>query len=159
MNLFLLNLLLAVLWAAASGNFRPATLAAGFVLGYLVLFLTRPILGPSSYHARLWRAIAFAGWFLWELVASGLRVARDVVMPGLRFRPGVLAVPLDVRSDAEITMLANLISLTPGSLSLDISPDRRVLYVHAMDIEDGDVDAYRARLKSGMERRVRELFR
>ncbi len=73
--------------------------------------------------------------------------------------PGVVAIPLDARTDAEITLLANLITLTPGSVSLDLSEDRRVLYVHAMYIDGGDVEAYRRSVKEGLERRVLELLR
>jgi multicomponent Na+:H+ antiporter subunit E len=73
--------------------------------------------------------------------------------------PGVVAIPLDARTDAEIALLANLITLTPGSVTLDISEDRSVLYVHAMYIDGGDVEAYRRSLKEGLERRVLELMR
>ena len=73
--------------------------------------------------------------------------------------PGVVAIPLDARTDAEITLLANLITLTPGSVSLDLSEDKRVLYVHAMYIDGGDVEAYRRSVKEGLERRVLELLR
>jgi multicomponent Na+:H+ antiporter subunit E len=73
--------------------------------------------------------------------------------------PGVVAIPLDARTDVEIALLANLITLTPGSVSLDLSEDRRVLYVHAMYIDGGDVEAYRRSVKEGLERRVLELLR
>jgi multicomponent Na+:H+ antiporter subunit E len=73
--------------------------------------------------------------------------------------PGVIGIPLDARTDAEITLLANLITLTPGSVSLDLSEDRSVLYVHAMYIDGGDVEAYRRSVKEGLERRVLELLR
>jgi hypothetical protein len=73
--------------------------------------------------------------------------------------PGVIAIPLDARTDAEITLLANLITLTPGSVSLDLSADRRSLYVHAMYIDGGDIEAYRRSVKEGLERRVLELLR
>jgi len=73
--------------------------------------------------------------------------------------PGVVAIPLDARTDVEIALLANLITLTPGSVTLDLSEDRRVLYVHAMYIDGGDVEAYRRAIKEGLERRVLELLR
>jgi multicomponent Na+:H+ antiporter subunit E len=73
--------------------------------------------------------------------------------------PGVVAIPLDARTDLEIALLANLITLTPGSVSLDLSEDRQVLYVHAMYIDGGDVEAYRRSVKDGLERRVLELLR
>lgn len=66
-------------------------------------------------------AIRFRGYFLWQLLLSNLRVAYDVITPRLYMRPGILAVPLDAEIDLEITLLANLITLTPGTLSLDVS--------------------------------------
>ena len=72
-------------------------------------------------------------------------------------RPGVVAIPLDAETDAEITLLANLITLTPGTLSLDVSDDRRVLYIHAMYVDD--VEELRRSIKDGFEKRVMELLR
>ena len=158
MKLFLLNLLLALAWGAVNASFGVPTLAAGFVLGYLVLLLARPAFGPSAYYSGLWKGAGFVVFYVWELVLSSVRVAYDVLTPRLRARPGVVAVPLDAETDAEITVLANLISLTPGTLSLVVSPDRRTLYVHAMYLDDGP-DAIRADLKGSMERRVLDLLR
>jgi multicomponent Na+:H+ antiporter subunit E len=108
---------------------------------------------------RLWRIVLFAGFFLWELLLANLRVAYDVLTPPLHMRPGIVAIPLDVETDAEITLLANLITLTPGTLSLDISGDRKVLYIHAMYIDDGDIEGVRRHIKRGFERRVMEVMR
>lgn len=106
---------------------------------------------------RMWCAIGLLLLFIWEILLASLRVAYDVLTPRHRMRPGVIAVPLDARSDLEITLLANLITLTPGSLSLDVSDDRRVLYVQAMYIED--VQSIRRKVKAGLERRVLEVMR
>ena len=84
-------------------------------------------------------------------------MATDIVTPRHRARPGVVAVPLDARGDAEITLLANLVSLTPGSLSLDVSDDRCTLFVHVMFLDDPE--ATRREIKDGFERRVVELLR
>jgi multicomponent Na+:H+ antiporter subunit E len=73
--------------------------------------------------------------------------------------PGVIGVPLDARSDVEITVLANLISLTPGTLGLEVSPDRRTLFVHAMHLEGSDAEALRRTLKHDFEGRVLRVFR
>ncbi len=108
----------------------------------------------SPHLSRLRSQIALGGFFLVELVVSSLRVGWDVIRPRSRARPGIIAVPLDARSDAQITVLANLISLTPGSLSLDVSPDRRTLYVHLMFV--GSVQAERDAIKGDFERRVME---
>ncbi len=158
MALFLINLLLALAWGAVSGSFSAGTLGTGFVFGYLALLVARPAFGNSPYHAGVWRAVSFAGFFVRELVVSSIRVAVDVLTPRHRMEPGIVAVPIRARTDAEITLLANLISLTPGTLSLDLSTDRRTLYVHAM-YEADEPDRIRADIRDRLERRVLELFR
>jgi len=158
MRLFLLNILLAIAWAAVTGSFAPATLLAGFAFGYAALLLAKPAFGPSAYHIGVWRAIAFLGFFVKELVLSSLRVAHDVLTPGYMMKPGIVAVPLRAKTDVEITVLANLISLTPGTLSIDVSRDRSVLYVHAMYDAD-DPDSIRRAITNKLETRVLRLFR
>ena len=157
MREFGFNLALALLWAAVMGSIDPANLVTGFVFAYLVLWLVRPALGETSYFRKAPQALGFALFFVKELVLSNVRVALDVVTPGSRRRPAIVAVPLDVTSDEEITMLANVVTLTPGTLSLDVSPDRRTLYVHGMFVDDPE--AFRRDIKDGFERRVRELLR
>lgn len=157
MRVFLLNIVLAVIWAVAATSFERPNLIVGFILGYLVLWLARPLLGDTHYFRKVPQALGFTWFFLVEVLKSNLRVAKEVVAPRTRRRPGVVAVPLEAMSDAEITLLANLITLTPGTLSLDVSPDRSTLYVHAMFVDDPE--ALRAEIKDGFERRVLELLR
>lgn len=156
MNTFLLNLLFAAVWAALVGEVDLAHLVFGFLLGYGVLWLLRPAIG-GTYHRRLPMFVGFVLFFLRELVLSTLRVAWEVITPRKLRHAGIIAVPLDARSDTEITVFANLLTLTPGTLSLDVSDDRRVLYVHAMFVDDPD--AVRREIKEGMERRVLALLR
>ncbi len=106
---------------------------------------------------RFGRAVGLVMLFVREMVLANLRVAYDVVTPRHHMRPGIIALPLDVESDIEITLLANLITMTPGTLSLEVSSDRRVLYVHAMYIED--VPALQRKIKRDFERRVMEVTR
>lgn len=159
MSLFALNILLALGWALVTGTISLATLGTGFVLGYAVLWLTRGLYRPASrrYVSRLPRALRLAGYFVGELVLSSLRVAWDVVTPSMHARPGILRVPLRARSDLEILVTANLVTLTPGSLTLDVSPDRRELYVHLMFLSDADSD--RRAIQEKLERRVLEVLR
>jgi multicomponent Na+:H+ antiporter subunit E len=74
-------------------------------------------------------------------------------------KPSVLALPLDAESDLEITILASLISLTPGTLSIDVTDDRKILYVHAMYTTNGDMDILKKEIKQGFERRILEITR
>lgn len=105
---------------------------------------------------RCWKIARFCVYALWELVLSNLRVARAVLLPNRFMKPGIVAVPLDVRSDAEIFILANVITLTPGTISMDVSKDRKYLYVHGMFIEDRE--SFRRDIKQGFERMIREMF-
>ncbi len=105
---------------------------------------------------KLSYGIGLLVYFLWELVVANVRLARDVIRPVSRLRPAIVAVPLSLVDDRQIVLLANLITLTPGTLSLDVSSDRKFLYVHVMHVED--VAAFREEIRSGFERRIRRLF-
>ena len=156
MNIFVLNAFLAVSWAALIGSFTATNLLIGYVIGYLALWVARPLFGESSYFERVWRILRLAALFVYELVVSSLRVVWDVITPTHQSRPGIIAMPLDVTRDDEILLVANLISLTPGSLSLDLSADRKILFVHAMFVDDPE--QLRRELKTGIERRVMEAL-
>ncbi|MEZ4385976.1 MAG: Na+/H+ antiporter subunit E [Candidatus Krumholzibacteriia bacterium] len=157
MKLLGYNAALAVVWAALQGTIDLLNLFVGFAIGYVVLWLCRPLLDRSGYFWKLPLVASFLVYFARELVVSSARVAWDVVTPRDRRRPAVVAVPLDLESDTAITLLANIVTLTPGTLSLDISPDRRTLYVHGMFVDDPA--AFRREIKDGFERRIRELLR
>ena len=126
-----------LIWAAVTGNFSGANLLVGFVLGYLILgFALRDVPDFARYRKKVPRLFLLLGHFLRDLVASNLRVAYDVLTPTHYMRPAVVAVPLRAKTDGAITILANMISLTPGTLSLDVSSDRSVLYLHVMYLDD-----------------------
>ncbi|HET7393111.1 MAG TPA: Na+/H+ antiporter subunit E [Candidatus Binatia bacterium] len=155
--MFLWHILLALSWAAITGLFSWSNVLAGFILAYLALFIAQRAIGSYTYFRRIDRVLRFAVFYVWELILANLRVAYDVMTPRHRIRPGVVAIPLDAKTDAEITLLANLITLTPGSVSLDVSSDRRFLYLHAMYIDD--VEEFRQSIKDTLERRVLEVLR
>lgn len=158
MTFFLLNILLAIAWAALTASFTVTGLAIGFGIGYVALWFTQPIFGgePSPYFGRVWRALRLLVYFHYDLVKSSIDVVWDILTPRHLSEPRLIEMPLDVKSDAEILLVTNLISLTPGTLSVDVSPDRKTLLVHAMFADDPD--ALVADLKGGMERMVREVF-
>ncbi|WP_422364817.1 Na+/H+ antiporter subunit E [Pelagibius sp.] len=156
MNVFALNVFLAVSWAALVGSFTLANLLIGYGIGYVALWIASPLFGRNAYFVRVWRVLRLIVLFIYELVVSSLQVVWDVITPTHLSRPGIIALPLDAEKDLEILLVANLISLTPGSLSLDLSPDRKTLYVHAMFVDDAEV--LRKALKSGIERSVLEAL-
>ncbi len=156
-TMFAGNLLLALLWVAMSGRFDVASLVLGFVFGYLVLFLLQRVVGRSAYFTKSVLLVRFIGFYIVEVVRANLRVAIDVVTPASRAKPAVVAVPLEARTDVEITLLSNLITMTPGSLSIDVADDRSVIYVHSMFVDDPE--EFRRAIKDDLERRVLELLR
>jgi multicomponent Na+:H+ antiporter subunit E len=156
-NLLLLNLLLAVGFMIAIASFTLESLLAGFAVGYASLWLTRPLYGDNRYFNRVGVACRLFVFFLKSLLVSNLRVLWDVVTPSQISRPGIIRMALDARTDLEIMLVANLISLTPGTLSVDLSADRRTLYVHVMFLEN--IEATRRELKEGLEKRVLEVLR
>lgn len=156
MNLFLLNILLAIAWAALTGSFQPVDLLFGFVVGYLVLWIISRLGRPSHYFKQLPLGIEFLLFFLFDVLRANLRMAVTILSPRMRLRPAVVAVPLILKSEAAITLLANMMTLTPGTLSLDISTDRQTLYLHTVWLEDAD--DFRRQLVDGYERRLKELF-
>ena len=158
MELFIYNILISMLWALLTGNVSIGNLTIGFILGYFALTLLHPATGAkASYFQKTMQFVRFALFFTKELIVSSYRVAKDVVTPLPLMRPGIIGIPLDAETDLEITMLANLITLTPGTLSLDVSPDRKTLYIHAMYLVNAD--DLRKEIKEGMERRLLELLR
>ena len=159
MNGLLWNFLLALVWIGMTGEFTPVNFVVGFGLGMLILFFARRVIGTPYYLAKMVQVLELFVFVLWELILANLRVAYDVLTPGYRMRPGVVAIPLDARTDVEITLLANLITLTPGTLSLDVSSDRRALYIHIMYIDNDDLAEVRRKIKTGFERRVLEVLR
>lgn len=109
-----------------------------------------------KYLRKIPLAAGFLAFFAWELLRSCLQVAHDVVTPADRRQPAIVCIDLDVTSDAEIALLANLVTLTPGTLALGLAEDRSSLLVHAMFAPDPA--KLRREIKEGYESRVRELL-
>lgn len=155
---FLVNLLLALLWAVLQA-FRPVDVFGGLVLGYAAIFLSRNWLGPDAirYVYRVPRLILFGFYYLGELISSALTVMRALFRDQTTLRPGIIAFPLDARTDFEIVLLNCLISMPPGTLGVAVSPDRRTLYIHVIDVPD--IEATQQSIKNGLERRLLEVLR
>lgn len=164
-----LNLILAVAWMVLNNSYTLADLVVGLLFSFLVLRVSWRIFSDEPFSFRryfrpstprplrqllLW--LRFFGFGFVEIVKSSVAVARAVLAPQLSIRPGIVAIPLDLKSDEGITTLANLITLTPGTVSLDVSSDRKTLYIHAFEV--GDAEALRRDTKAVFERRVQELW-
>jgi multicomponent Na+:H+ antiporter subunit E len=157
MNVFAINVALAAAWAALTGDFSLVNLLIGFAIGSAALYATRPLYpGTERYFTRSTSILKLILFFLWELMVGALSVVWDVLTPQHKSRPGIISVPLEDHSEMALLVLTNYISLTPGTLSLDVSEDCRTLYIHAMFGDDPE--AIRASIKNGVEKRVREAM-
>ncbi len=134
----LLNFLLAFTWMFFESSMESSTFFIGYLLGMLVIFFMRRFFSSRFYVYRIFSIIKLILIFLRELILSNLAVLKVVLRPKLDIRPGIFAMETKLTSDWEITLLANLITLTPGTLVVDVSPDNKTLYVHAVDIEDAE---------------------
>lgn len=157
MVLYLIAVVFAAVWAAVTGSLSPLNLILGFLLGLLALWIIRRDFGNSRTAFRPLKLLSLAALFIKELAISAWKVAVLVASPKMDLKPGIFAFPLKVDRDIEITLLANLITLTPGTLSVDVSEDRRFLYVHALDCSD-PVGTKRD-IANGFERKILEALR
>lgn len=153
----IIHLILALLWATMTGAFTLGNVCIGLFIGWAILYAAQPVLGASAYLRRIRASISLIGFVLFELVVANARVAAAVILPGRYLRPGVVAVPLEARTDLEIALLSNTITLTPGTFTLELSEGRDVLYVHALNLDSAE--ALIEEIKSNYERRVLEVLR
>lgn len=157
MSFFLLNLIMALIWPLLIGELSISSLILGFLFGFMILYWVRAILPETKYFSRLPKFFSFIIFFFKELIMANLRVAWDVITPQKFRQPGIVAVDLDLTTDFEVTLLANLITLTPGSMTVDISEDKKTIYIHSMFVDD--VKTFRKEIKNGFEKRVKDLLR
>lgn len=158
MNVTVTILGLALTWAAITGSFNLLNLLLGAVVAAIALFFLRAQLGSPLIVRRVRRLFGLSLLLLYEIGLSATKVAALVMSPNImaHVRPAIIAFPLKVRTDAEITLLANLITLTPGTLSVDVSADRNFLYVHVLSLDHRE--ALIASIERGFEKKVIEVF-
>ncbi len=152
-----MNIMLTFVWVALTGNFDLINFLFGFLLSFGIMWLISRSSGDTRYFTLMLKVIAFIGFFLKELIKANIQVAYDVITPRFHMTPGIVRLPLDAKTSVEITLLANLISLTPGTLSIDVSDDQKVLYVHSMYISDKE--EFIRGIKGGLEKRLLSILR
>ena len=106
---------------------------------------------------KILHIIGFLFFYIKEVIIANFRIAYEIITPTHNMKPGVLAIPLDLKTDLEILTINNLITMTPGTLSLDVSTDRKVIYIHAMYIDDPD--EIRRQIRAGLEKKIMEVTR
>ncbi|HOK08490.1 MAG TPA: Na+/H+ antiporter subunit E [Candidatus Hydrogenedens sp.] len=154
-NLFLANILLSLIWAFISGVLTFANILLGFIIGYAILYV---LYGKEvEYFKKILFIILFTFRFIWLLILSNIEVAYEVLRFKPKAKPGIIAYPLNSTHPLEITLLANFISLTPGTLSVDISENDKVLYIHALFAHNPDT--LKRDIEKQLEKPLNKIFR
>jgi multicomponent Na+:H+ antiporter subunit E len=136
LSYFALNLLLAILWLFLWGDFSFPTFAIGLLVGFAAISLPRTVLGSGRYVRSVVGVVRLFVGFFRELVLANVQLARDILRPVPPFRPGFIAFDIRDLGPTETVFLANLISLTPGTLSVDSDDEGFTLYIHSVYAED-----------------------
>ncbi|MEW6661852.1 MAG: Na+/H+ antiporter subunit E [Bacillota bacterium] len=150
------NLIVAMVWVLLKGEVNLVNLVWGFTLGFLVQVVFYQIPPGNLLARRVGTGFVLLFVFLWEIAKANLQVLAIVLSINPRTRSGIIALPLDVKTDWGITLLANMITLTPGTTTMGVAPDRKVLYIHVLDMEDPE--EVKRSIKETFERRIREVF-
>lgn len=154
---FLMNLLLSFIWVALTGSMYYTNFLFGFLLGFFILWVMNRNEVDQRYFYRVPKTISFLFFFLYQMIIANLQVAYDVITPKYFFKPGIVKYQMDAKSDFEINLLSTFISLTPGTLILDISEDKKILYIHVMYLHDKQ--KFMTELKNNVERKLLEILR
>lgn len=164
MRTFTLHFILALalvytyfnVWEDTLFTYTAVSTVLVFSLLFFLLWLSTYFY-QRSYFRKLPKFFSLLFFFLKEMLVANLKIAYEIITPRYHMQPTVLALPLDAKTDLEITLLANMISLTPGTLSIDVSPDRKHLYVHALYLKGRSMEELKQHIKHGFERRILEL--
>lgn len=153
----LFNIALAMIWELLYPKWSVSAFVVGYLLGAVILFLFYYKDRHNFYLNKFWKALILFLIFIKELCLSSLNVLMYVCLPLSHLKPGIVEMDLDedLKSDLELITLANMITLTPGTLTLEISPDNSKLYIHALNCEDPDQVV--ADIRNAFERRIKEV--
>jgi multicomponent Na+:H+ antiporter subunit E len=152
-----LNMVIAFVWMLLNSTSDFSNFAIGYLVGLIFVFGLRRFFRQEFYMKKVWAIWKLIVLFLKELVLSNLAVIKHITQPKLNIRPGIFALPTELKSSFEITLLSCLITLTPGTLTLEVSPDQKTLYIHAMDIHDAELLA--EQIKGTFEKAIMEVMR
>lgn len=141
---FLVNLFIAILWVLFKDveTFDATTFITGFIVGLIIIFFMRRFFSGRFYVYRLYAAVKLIFIFISETLQSAVVVIKHIFQPKIDIEPGIFKYTTPLEGDWEVTTLALLLTLTPGSVVMEVTPAGNVFYVHAMDINryQGDLE-------------------
>nr|WP_263313882.1 Na+/H+ antiporter subunit E [Mammaliicoccus sp. Marseille-Q6498] len=152
----LINVLLAALWMMLSETYTFGAFLFGYLFGILFVLVALPLLPGNHFYLRpVWKTIILAMIFMKELILANIDVIRIVLQKEISNKPAFFAYPTELKKDWEITLLSQLITLTPGTIVVAISDDQKTLYIHSIDFSD--IDSEVSAIKDSFEKAIKEV--
>jgi multicomponent Na+:H+ antiporter subunit E len=153
----LVNIFIAFLWMFFQDEWNFLSFLSGYMVGLLILFFIRRFFQKPFYLFFVWAALKLLFVFARELMSSAIVVIGQILRPKINITPGIFRIETDLEGDVEITLLSLLICLTPGSVVMEVTPDGKSLYVHAMDIPDSKESVLKSQII--FERAIKDVTR
>lgn len=155
----LLNILLSLVWVALTGHLNYVNFIFGFAMGFFILWILAKsgTVADKGYFYRVPKILLFILFFFYDMIKANIEVTQEILTPRRKMSPGIIAYEHRLRTDFEITMLVNVIALTPGTMVLKISDDRKFIYIHSFNMKDKE--KFIERLRNGLESKLIEIIR
>lgn len=153
----LINIFIAFLWMFLQDEWSFLTFLGGYIVGIIVLIMLRRFFPTTLYLVGFLALIKLFVVFIHELITSSVLVIKQVLGPRTKISPGIITLETELETPLEVTLLALLLSLTPGSVVMEVSPDNKKFYIHAMDIPESSEAVFRAQHK--FEKAIKEVTR
>ncbi|MEP4546264.1 MAG: Na+/H+ antiporter subunit E [Saccharospirillum sp.] len=151
-----LSLLLLIVWLLMNNSMSPGQILLGLIFALLIPLGTSSMRKNQPTLKKPLSAAKYLLMLMGDIIVSNVEVAIQVLGPVRKINPGFIAVPLDITQDLPITLLASSISLTPGTVSIEVSEDKRWLYVHVLNLVN-EADTI-ANIKQRYESPLKEIF-
>lgn len=145
--------MLALAWVAITGSFTVPAFVLGLVVGWLSLFACSAVPGIPRYNRSAVHVLVLVAFTAWAVVLANVRLSRDLLL-SRRLHSAIVSVPIRARTDAEVMLLAALITLTPGTTAVDVSADGTQMLVHVTNLPAGGPEQVRRDVREGFERRL-----
>jgi multicomponent Na+:H+ antiporter subunit E len=158
MKAFTGNIFLTFVWVMLTMKLSYENIIFGFLVSYFILWGVQRNNKESRYFKFIPNTFSFCWCFIKQLVGGSIKLGYDIITPNHYMKPGIIAVPLDAKTDLEITLLANAITLTPGTTSIAVSEDKSILYVYSVYVDD-DKQKTIDDIKNSLEKKLLEVLR
>ena len=151
-----------LVWLALTGTSQLQEVIVGVIVSIIVSLLSGHFLITSKKKnpliKRAYYGVIYLFKFLWEMLKANLHVAYIVLHPNLPVKPGIIKIHTNLKKDTSLTMLSNSITLTPGTLTVDINPDKQDLYIHWIDVKSTDMNENTKNVAGRFEPLLAEVF-